>query len=87
MFPVSLLVLRMVPLALTHVQDANHVTVRRPQRSYGHVTLRVVNALASPVSTGQTVGSALQDSGTTDPTDARVSEHVTCDCGHLSIQD
>lgn len=77
----------MVPLALTHVQGANHVTAMRPQRSYGHVTLRVVSAHASPASTGQTVGSVLQDSGTTDPTDARVSEHVTCDCGHFSIQD
>lgn len=77
----------MVPLALTHVQDANRVTAMPPQRLYSHVTIRVVSARASPASTGQTVGSVLQDSGTMDPTDARVSEHVTWDCGHFSIKD
>lgn len=77
----------MVPLALTRVQGANHVTAMRLQHLYDHVTLGVVSAHASPASTGQTVGSVLQDSGTTDPMDARVSEHMTCDCGHFSIQD
>lgn len=67
-------------MASTRARAVVIATVRPRQLSSSHVTLRAVSAPVSLESTGQTAGSALLDTGTTDPTGARVSFNL---CSYL----
>lgn len=64
-------------LAFNHAPAVVSVTVTPQQHSCSHAIVRMVSVLVSRESMDQTVGSVLLDTGTTEQTDAGVSERDT----------